>query len=355
MEGVDLGCTAYNAEARRQPSQLHLPSQPCHTAVFTRCQLHARLWGHPAMPLRSPWLSGSLFPAGRSPRPLRALPPPASEAAAAGSRGGPWRAGRRSQVQLGDWKAETQEAEKRSNSCGGPEGEGAEPGLGRRRRSRCVGAGAGRPGPGGCHLSPSPWPWALGLFSRKQGPKHSGWGLRPHLRVSGGTREDVPAHTHAPASSSGAPHAPAPSGGVGRTGSLPVSGGNPSGGVGLQEKDAVLWAGCLQQVRDRALAGAGTGPPEARWSGWSPRTEGDEGSSQIAEEGAPASEPPSQSPRLISAPHQGWGLCCYSSLWASVSSPVKRGAPAAGKAAGQSMPESVDWQSRPRQPGRREA
>lgn len=46
-----------------------------------------------------------------------------------------------------------------------------------------------------------------------------------------------------------------------------------------------------------------------REQGVSPRTARDKGSSQMAEEGALALEPPGQSCYLGSAPHRGWGLC----------------------------------------------
>lgn len=71
---------------------------------------------------------------------------------------------------------------------------------------------------------------------------------------------------------------------------------------------------CQQQVRASQLGGAGGGggghwgPDRARSAGRGPRTGGGTRASQIAEEGALASEPLSRSPYLGSAPRQGWGL-----------------------------------------------
>lgn len=252
VEEVAPGCTACNPGARFQPSGLHLPSQAWHTAVFTLCRPPARPGGHPAMPLRSPRVSGLSFPSrglrdgGGSPRPLRALPPRAPGAAGVRAQWRPWRA-EWLPGPAGGGRAETEgKPEKRSDNWGRgggvPAGEEQSQGLagggeadvvrGRRRGSR-----------GGRKSSQSQAP-ALGpcLLSWKPGPGHSGRGRGPHLRaqVPG---KDVPAHTVLlPPHPAPRTHLP----GWGRTRIPSNPGGNPRGGVRWAAgKGHGAWAACV--------------------------------------------------------------------------------------------------------------
>lgn len=259
VEEVAPGCTACNPGARFQPSGLHLPSQAWHTAVFTLCRPPARPGGHPAMPLRSPRVSGLSFPSrglrdgGGSPRPLRALPPRAPGAAGVRAQWRPWRA-EWLPGPAGGGRAETEgKPEKRSDNWGRGGGgrcrRRAEPGLSRGRRSRCgEGQAQGQPGREEVISVPGPGPGALpAQLEARPGTQRAGAGAAPE---GSGARKGRACPHRPPASSSGAPHAPAR---VGKDKDPFQSGWKSSWGCEMGCRKGAWRVGglCLQQVRDR--------------------------------------------------------------------------------------------------------